>query len=444
MPLRMLSGRLRHLQVLVLSLIVLTVGLATALGRPSGRSGSFETAAALTGANVLLDVPPTTSPLAADPPTTAPAAPVAVDPGTAPPTTADPGAAAAGPPATTPPAPSVEAAPPPPPVAAAAPKPIIPLGKGMWLYQLSMAEGGDAGKVVDKAKAAGLTHLYLRLGSSKGGFYDQAELDKLLPVAHAAGLKVIGWDFVYLDDPAADADRAKAEIDYVTPTGHRIDAFSADIETSSEGVTLTAERAAAYGAQLRALAGPGYPLIATVPRPSPKRPFPFAEATASFDAIAPMVYWQNRDPATDVAGAIAALAPLGKPILPIGQAYNGGAEGGPNIDPPKDALVAFMNTAFAKGAVGVSFWVWNHATPQQWSAIDEATAWELPTGRAANGAAAVFLQRVLGLLGQPVAQDGRLGPATRAAIAAVQGDLGLPQTGKLDAATVRSITGPKL
>jgi peptidoglycan hydrolase-like protein with peptidoglycan-binding domain len=294
----------------------------------------------------------------------------------------------------------------------------------MWLYQLSMAEGGNADKVVKKAKAIGLTHLYLRLGSSKGGFYAQGELDKLLP--------------------AADAARAKAEIDYVTPSGHKIDAFSADIETASEGVNLTAEGAAAYGAALRNLVGPSYPLIATVPRPSPKRAFPFAEATASFDAIAPMVYWQNRDPATDVAGAIAALAPLGKPILPVGQAYNGGPEGGPDRDPPKEQLVAFMNTAHAKGAVAVSFWVWNHATTEQWSAIDEAVTWELPIGRAANGAAAVFLQRVLGVLGQPVTQDGQFGPATKAALAAVQRGLGLPATGKLDAATARSITGPKL
>jgi hypothetical protein len=312
----------------------------------------------------------------------------------------------------------------------------------MWLYQLSMAEGGDAGKVVAKAKATGLTHLYLRLGSSKKGFYDQAELDRLLPVAHAAGLKVVGWDFVYLEDLAADAARAKAEIDYVTPTGHRIDAFSADIETASEGVNLTADGAAAYGVALRGLVGPSYPLIATVPRPSSKRPFPFAEATASFDAIAPMVYWQNRDPATDVAGAIGALAGFGKPILPIGQAYNGGPEGGPDRDPPKEQIVAFMDSAFSRGAVGVSFWVWNHATPEQWSAIDEASVWELSIGQAASGATAVYLQRVLAVLGQPVAPDGKLGPATRAAISAVQRNLGLPATGKLDAATVRSITGP--
>ena len=434
MPLRMLSGQPRHFQVLFLSLIVVTFGVATALGRPASPT-KLETAAALSGGDQFNDVPPAPSP-AADPPTTTPAP---TDPTTAP---------APTPPATAPAAivsPAPVTAPPPAPVTPpAAGKPIIPLGKGMWLYQLSMAEGGDAHKVVSKAKAAGLTHLYLRLGSSKGGFYDQAELDQLLPVAHAAGLKVIGWDFVYLDDPAADAARAKAEIDYVTPTGQRIDAFSADIETASEGVNLTPEGAAAYGAKLRALVGPGYPLIATVPRPSPVRPFPYAEATRSFDAVAPMVYWLNRDPATDVAGAIAALAPLGKPVLPIGQAYNGGAEGGPNIDPPKEALVAFMNTAFAKGAVGVSFWVWNHATPQQWQAIDEATAWELPAGRAATGAAAVYLQRVLGVLGQPLTQDGLIGPATRAAIAAVQQSFGLPATGHLDAATAVSITGPRL
>jgi len=437
MPLRILSGRPRHLQILIASLLVLAIGLATALGRPASPQ-KLETAAALSGGDIFNDVPPPPSP-ASDPTTTAPA-PV-TDPSTAP-TPAPDRAADSAPPAPAPPAPAAPAAAPPAPPAA--PKPIIPVGKGMWLYQLSMAEGGDAVKVVNKAKANGLTHLYLRLGSSKGGFYDQAELDKLLPVAHAAGLKVVGWDFVYLDDPAADAQRAKSEIDYTTPTGQRIDAFSADIETSSEGVNLTAQRATAYGAALRAMVGPSYPLIATVPRPSPVRPFPFAEATASFDAVAPMVYWQNRDPATDVAGAIATLAPLGKPILPIGQAYNGGAEGGPDRDPPKDQIVAFLNTAMAKGAIGVSFWVWNHATADQWSAIDQATAWELPTGRVANGAAAVYLQRVLGLFGRPVAQDGMIGPATRAAIAAVQQGLGLPGTGKLDAATIRSITGPRL
>ena len=350
MRLRMLSERPRHLQIFVVSLVVLVLGIAMGVGRVSRSTTSLETEAAAalsSGSDAFVDVPP--NPVTTTPPTTAAAEP----PATTPP--ADAAAVAEAVPA----APAVA-----PPAEVAAPKPILPLGKGMWLYQLSMSEGGDATKVVSKAKALGLTHLYTRLGSSKKGFYGQDELNKLLPVAHAAGIKVIGWDFVYLTDPIADAVRSKAEIDYVTPDGHKIDAFSADIESVQEGVNLTAEGAALYGAKLRELVGPSYPLIATVPRPSPKKSFPFAEVTAAFDAIAPMVYWQNRDPATDVAGAIDYLAQFNKPIMPIGQAYNGGPEGGPDRDPPKEQLVAFMNTAHAKGAVAVSFWVWNHATPE--------------------------------------------------------------------------------
>ena len=133
MPLRMLSGRPRHLQVLFLSLLVLTIGVATAFGRPVSPT-KLETAAALSGGDQFDDVPPTTSPLAADPPTTAPAAPAAAGvAGPAADALATQAAEAVTPPSTAPPAP---AATPPPatPAPAAAPKAVIPLGKGMWLY----------------------------------------------------------------------------------------------------------------------------------------------------------------------------------------------------------------------------------------------------------------------------------------------------------------------
>ena len=250
----------------------------------------------------------------------------------------------------------------------------VPDGKGMWVHRLSRAENGDVGRIVNQAKNAGLTHLYVRLGSSKSGFYAQQDLDRLLPVAHAAGLKVVGWDFPYLHDAFADASRAREEIWYATPTGHRIDAFSADIETPAEGTALSEGAIRGYGAALRQAVGPGYPLIATVPRPSPKRWFPF-EALSDFDAIAPMVYWGNRDPGTDVAGAIAALAPLNKPIIPVGQAYDMAQDGAPKIAhgaPSKQAVERFIDTATANGAVGVSFWVWDTATDDHWAAIRES------------------------------------------------------------------------
>jgi len=425
--------RLKPTLMLAAAVALLVAGSAAALG------GQAAPAAAPSPPPVRpSDDPPDaaiTATATASPPTTEATAPL---PAVPPPTSEPVREAAAADPV---PVPTPEATPAPPPPPPPAARLGLPLGKGMWLHHLDQA--GSAAAVVKKAKEVGLTHLYLRVGSSKKGFYNQYGLDHLLPVAHAAGIKVVGWDFPYLFDPAADADRAVAAIGYTTPDGHRMDAFSADIETAAEGVNLTAEGALAYGARLRELVGPDYPLIATVPRPSPKRPFPFAEATASFDAIAPMVYWQNRDPAADAAQAMADLAPFGKPVLLIGQAYDGGPEGGPAGPPPRDHLDRFMATALSHGAAGVSFWVWHHATAEHWAAINDAGAWELAPGEPSGAGRVTYLQRVLTVLGQPVTVDGVLGPQTRTALATVQQSLGLPGTGSLDQPTLTSLFGPR-
>jgi hypothetical protein len=197
----------------------------------------------------------------------------------------------------------------------------------------------------------------------------------LLPAAHAAGLRVYGWDFPYFRDVAADVERAVSAIRYTTPDGQRIDGFSPDIETNSEGVSLSAANAGAYAAALRAAVGPGVPLIATVPRPSAlmQAIYPYAEVLGPFDAVAPMVYWLNRQPDTDVAGALDFLATFGKPVVPIGQAYDGGLEGGRPGPPTPDEIQRFITTAAAHGAVGVSFWSWQHADQSVWQTIAAAT-----------------------------------------------------------------------
>lgn len=153
-----------------------------------------------------------------------------------------------------------------------------------------------------------------------------------------------------------------------TPSGDHIDAFSADIETRSEGTSLSTAGVRLYGDALRQAVGEHYPIIATVPRPSASRWFP-CDALGAFDAIAPMVYWGNRDPAADAAGALAALAPSGKPVLPIGQAYNMAADGGPAGSPSGTAIRRFIDAAVGAGAKGVSFWVWERATADEWAAI---------------------------------------------------------------------------
>lgn len=320
----------------------------------------------------------------------------------------------------------------------------IPLGKGMWLNSFQRSEGGDPHALVARSKERGITHLYVRLGSSKSGFYAQDVLDRLLPVAHEAGIKVVGWDFPTLADPGGDAARAAAQILYTTTTGHRIDAFSADIETRAEGTHLSAGAALQYGELVRQAAGPGYPLIATVPRPSPKRWFPFAEVTASFDAIAPMVYWGARDPVSDVVGAIRDLAPLGKPILPVGQAYDSAIDGWRGGSPSQADLARFAQAAADHGALGVSYWVWQTAEPQHWAAIAETTQFRIAAAAVAAGDAEAvrYLQRVVTSLGHPTMVDGVVGPPTETALADLQRRHGIEPTGALDEATETVLLAP--
>ena len=330
----------------------------------------------------------------------------------------------------------------------------LPIGKGMWIWMEEQADGGDPEAIVARAKATGLTHLYVRTGTLKGGFIGGPFLDRLLPIAHANDIRVYGWDFPYMERPGDDVNRALAAINHTTPDGHRIDGFSADIESTREGTTGNLEYINAYGAWLRQNVGPDYPLIATVPNPTPskvKAGFPYSVIVPYFDAVAPMVYWMNRDPASDVANAIAYLSQFGKPVFPIGQAYDGGPEGGPPGVPGREAIIRFMQFADGAGGAGVSFWSWQHATPEVWDAVRDAAEFRLEAGGANGDGLSPGMvrqyQTVLTGLGFPVVADGVWGPATTEAVKAYQKEAKLPASGKVDQATrtflLRPVAAPK-
>ena len=78
-------------------------------------------------------------------------------------------------------------------------------GKGMWIWEWTSTDSGDAATIVQQAVSAGLHQLWVRVGDSMNGFYGAEELDALVPVAHAHGIAVIAWGFPYLWDPVGDA-----------------------------------------------------------------------------------------------------------------------------------------------------------------------------------------------------------------------------------------------
>jgi hypothetical protein len=243
-------------------------------------------------------------------------------------------------------------------------------GKGMWVWMFNRTEHGNVAAIIQRAAAAGLTQLWVRIGDSQSGFYGAAELAALVPAAHRAGIAVIGWGFPYLYDPMGDASWTAQALAWTGPGGARIDGFSADIERSTEGVALDERRAAAYLGAVRRSAGSRL-IIATVYPPLDiywTGDYPYTAIARYVDAFAPMVYWECTDPAADVRAAYARLATL-RPVHVIGQAFSLADVGGRIPNPSAAEIDRFLAAGRQVGALGASFWVWQSATAEEWAAL---------------------------------------------------------------------------
>src|SRR5207248_2172793 len=202
-------------------------------------------------------------------------------------------------------------------------------------------ENGDADAIVTKAAAAGLHQLWVRVGDSQDGFYGADVLARLVPRAHRRGIAVLGWGFPYLYDPSADAAWTQQALDWRGPGGERLDGYSPDLETGSEGVAVTERRIQLYLALVRQGIG-DRPVVATVFRPTDPfwASYPYRAIAPYVDGFAAMVYWGCVEPGAAAAQALQRLAAL-RPVHLIGQAYNMGDEGGRRVPPSGDETWRF-------------------------------------------------------------------------------------------------------
>ena len=240
-------------------------------------------------------------------------------------------------------------------------------GKGMWLTTWADTHLDVAG-VVARAQAAGLRQIWVRTGGSIQGWYGGNFLPALLPAAHAAGLSVIAWDFPFLSDPLKDVRRA-AKVLTGRFGGERIDGFSPDIETISEGTFDTDQRVRVYLSRVRRLAG-STPVVATVLRPTPTMlaSYPYRAEARYVDVFAPMVYWSCTEPGVATAEAIKPLAKL-RPVHVIGQSFNMGSMGGRHGLPSGREIWRFLDVAKRAGAVGASLYLYEQTHRPQWRAL---------------------------------------------------------------------------
>ncbi len=254
-------------------------------------------------------------------------------------------------------------------------------GKGMWFTNY-LGHHSDMASVVQAAKLAGITHLYAEVAISQFGLYGQNTLDRLLPLAHKAGIAVIGWVYPTLKDVATDVRLTQMVAQYLTPSGDRVDGIATDIEEADDSASVYT-----YGQLLRAVLGPDELLVAAVFHPYAQPYYPYAAIATSWNVIAPMDYWHSLpnhaysqdDVRRFVSNALVTVqaammvggdaTPL--PMEELGQTYDMYTQDGTGAKdaPTGPEITADMQAAHTAGCIGVSYFEWQTATQAEWSAI---------------------------------------------------------------------------
>jgi hypothetical protein len=248
----------------------------------------------------------------------------------------------------------------------------LPTGTGMWLHEFDRSQGGNGRAIVARAKAAGLTHLFVQTGSSKMGPIGSPALRQILPATKGTGIRVIAWDFANLRNPERDARRLAMAARFRCGGCPRIAAVAPDIETAAEGTRINGSNVIRYYNELRKRLPRDVAILATVPWPSEARKtYPYASTAGRVDAIIPMACWYNRSPATVTAQSMAFFKRFHKPVMPVGQGYDGRLDA-PYLRPdthPYLSVKSFILTARKWGARSVSLWSWQTTGPNQWKAL---------------------------------------------------------------------------
>ena len=268
-------------------------------------------------------------------------------------------------------------------------------GKGGWF----MVFDGDwadpdadrAAGLVDSAVRADLSHLYIRVADSRRHFYASNALQDLLPLAHAAGLSVIGWIEPELGDPGSDVGDAVAAARF-QEQGQRLDVLALTMEQ----ITVDPNVGQYLGA-IRATLGDRYLLIAsTYPTPYDHRGSAYATMSRFCQVFAPMAYWRATGlPQFSGAGGVRAFLgqvfaqfqdpgvnPFKRPLTITAQAYDAAPESGTPGPPPVDEIVASMDETRAKGGLSWSFYrladANNGVTGDETAAITAYPFWRRP------------------------------------------------------------------
>jgi hypothetical protein len=303
--------------------------------------------------------------------------------------------------------------------------------QGMWVWYVSRSEGGSIPAILARARRFDIGTVYVKAGDG-GGTWSQFSRS-LVTALHAGGLDVCAWQFVYGDNPVAEARVGAAAVK------KGADCLVIDAEGDYEGKYASADR---YIRALRARIGEAFPLsLAGFPYVDYHPSFPysvfFGPGGATYNQ--PQMYWKTIGTSVRTVYEHTYLFNRiwGHPIYPIGQTYEG---------PGGASLRLFRRFAASYGGLPPSWWDWQETSGREWGALGAESALRPVAGyqqdpthpvlkRKSAGDMVVWAQEHLVAAGADLPVTGFFGRQTARAVRAFKDAHGLAANGVIDTET---------
>ncbi|MGN6216939.1 MAG: peptidoglycan-binding domain-containing protein [Solirubrobacterales bacterium] len=303
--------------------------------------------------------------------------------------------------------------------------------QGMWIWYVSHSEGGSLGAIVARAKRNDIGTVYIKAADGTGAWSQFSR--GLVQALHRGGLDVCAWQFVYGDNPVAEAKVAAAAVK------KGADCFVIDAESDYEGKYAAAER---YLRALRARIGETFPVaLAGFPYVDYHPAFPysvfFGPGGAQYNQ--PQMYWKAIGTSVRTVYEHTYLYNRiwGHPIYPIGQTYEA---------PGAASLRLFRRFAASYGGLPPSWWDWQETSGREWGALGAASALRPVAGfrqevvhpllkRGSKGDMVVWAQEHLVAAGHGVPVTGIFGRQTARAVHLFKEEHSLPANAVIDTET---------
>jgi hypothetical protein len=252
-------------------------------------------------------------------------------------------------------------------------------GLATWVDIYDVSTWANPEAAAARMRARGVSTILLETSNSDRA-YDirtPALVARFVEAAHANGLRIVSWYLPGLRNLARDRRRALAALTFTTPSGQRFDSFGLDIEsTAVKRPDLRNARLVELSSDLRAAAGPDYPLAAIIPSPRGMEllpaywpGFPYADLAAVYDVFVPMTYYTYRTRTKAATRDYLARSfeilreQTGDPEVAIHAAGGlaGRSRGG--------QVGSFVEAACESGVLGVSLYDWETTRPGQWGTL---------------------------------------------------------------------------